>query len=173
MFPLVLLGGLAALMLIAGAKTSHGSPRLPARKGKLPPDVAARMNQAIASKDGEAWVASLGEVLRHGDLRDQQVRMAADMLLNLINQNQPKKTVTAGRSGTQWQLQVVKAFDDGTVMRDVFTPSGSRVVRFEQDLLAEGMPKHHVDHPPSIDASILSRAMQDFQVRRTKDRPAS
>jgi hypothetical protein len=67
-------------------------------------------------------------------------------------------------SGFEFQAQVVSSFADGSKMVDVFTKSGSRIVRFSQ----QGDDKSsrvEITSPPGVDPSIKAAALRVYGIR--------
>lgn len=71
--------------------------------------------------------------------------------------------VTAGPDGTKFQAQVVSVFNDGTKMVDVFTTSGSRIVRFQQTG-SDMDSRIEITSPPGVDPKIKASAMSAFGI---------
>jgi len=67
-------------------------------------------------------------------------------------------------SGFEFEAQVVSSFADGSKMVDVFTKSGSRIVRFSQ----QGDDKSsrvEITSPPGVDPSIKAAALRAYGIR--------
>lgn len=67
-------------------------------------------------------------------------------------------------SGFEFEAQVVSSFADGTRMVDVFTKSGSRIVRFSQMGDDKGS-RVEVTSPPGVDPSIKAAALRAYGIR--------
>ena len=72
--------------------------------------------------------------------------------------------VVTGDRGTKFQAQTVSVFDDGIKMVDIFTTSGSRIVRFSQQGSNQAS-RVEITSPPGVDAAIKAEAMRAFGVR--------
>ncbi len=76
----------------------------------------------------------------------------------------PGPVVHDASSGLKFQAQTVSVFADGTKMVDIFTTSGSRIVRFEQTG-SDISSRIEITSPPDVDPSIKAAAMRAFGVR--------
>lgn len=72
--------------------------------------------------------------------------------------------VTDPASGATFEAQVVSSFADGTKMVDVFTTSGSRIVRFQQTA-DDKTSRVEIVSPPGVDPAIKAAAMRAFGIR--------
>jgi len=72
--------------------------------------------------------------------------------------------VVTSPNGTKFQAQTVSVFADGTKMVDIFTTSGSRIVRFQQTGSDIGS-RVEITSPPGVDPTIKAQAMIAYGVR--------
>lgn len=72
--------------------------------------------------------------------------------------------VTDPASGTQFKAQVVNSFADGTKMVDVFTTSGSRIVRFMQTG-SDKDSRVEIMSPDGVDPVVKRAAMSAYGIR--------
>jgi hypothetical protein len=76
----------------------------------------------------------------------------------------PGPVVQDPASGTKFQAQTVSVFPDGIKMVDIFTTSGSRIVRFSQQG-SDMNSRVEITSPPGVDPAIKAAAMRAFGVR--------
>lgn len=157
--PLLLISAAGALLYFFSGKKAKAS-------GAVKSGGNDSVTAAINSGDGEAMVAVMSMLLASGRKQEPAVANGIAKLKLAINQKQPVKEVIAGRSGRKYKLQVVSVFDDGIVMRDVFTPTGARIVRFSQKMTDAKSPKVFIGNPPTVDPSILAKAIEDFAITK-------
>lgn len=159
LIPLVL-GGAALLWLATQKSGSSGSGNFQAVE--IDPALGERINQAVLSEDPAFIVSVFDELVKHPKSKEPQMQFGINFLANKLNQKKPVVEVVAGRAGRSYKLQFVSVFpSDGVKMFDVFTPSGSKILRFRQNI--DGS-KLHIDNPPGVDAQLLSTAREDFGV---------
>ena len=72
--------------------------------------------------------------------------------------------VVTGPGGIKFQAQTVSTFKDGSKMVDIFTTSGSRIVRFSQQG-SDMSSRVEVTSPPGVDPTIKAAALRAFGVR--------
>lgn len=76
----------------------------------------------------------------------------------------PTVDVHDASSGITFQAQVVSSFKDGTKMVDVFTSSGSRIVRFMQTG-SDKSSRVEIMSPAGVDPAIKAAAMRVYGIR--------
>ncbi len=152
---LFLLGIGAAAYLISKHQqpTSIPASNVDAATGKL-------ISDAVASNDPFFTLDAIVKLFDHPQIAEPQMAQALQILLNKVNQAKPSKEITAGRAGHRYRLQLVQVFPDKTLMWDVFTLPGSRILRFRQS----GELKAFVTSPEGVDPAIVKSAKEDFQI---------
>lgn len=156
LLPLAL--GATALYLFLASKSGGNS-------GSSIP--ASRVDRSLGDAISAAIMSpNLAEKMRVHDLivqspqgKEPQMENARLMLANQLTQATatPAKGPVTGRD---YRLKLVSLFSDGVRMYEVFTSSGSKILRFREEM--DGSNRKFLDNPPGVDGSILLSARRDF-----------
>ena len=104
---------------------------------------------------------------RYDELRSDPQANAEAMkaIADRLNQLKWTRSVVIKASGNQYRLRLVNVFSDGWRMYDIFSLSGSRLLRYKQ-LGADTSTRKYVDSPADVEKAALGRAATDFGVKQ-------
>ena len=170
MEPVTLALGAGALWLAWNAIKSKNAPASgPLPSAVVSSDGVAAINNALQTGDMNSGAAvwASGMAGDFGDPSQPQLKMALDMLGNAITAKKPVAVFTPASGGmTQYRRQVISAEPDGTLTTDLFTATGTRILRYKQTYTPESPnpPKIYVSKPDTADMGLIARALADLKI---------